>query len=112
MTYPSSLAALLCVAALALPGTAHADLPTFVLVAEDGRFTPDTLEVPANTRFRLQVTNRNAGPEEFETSSPFKELVVAPGVTRTTVFPPLKPGEYSFFGEFHPDTARGRLIAK
>ena len=112
MTPRSPLAAFLCLAALALPGAARADLPTFVLVAEDGRFTPDTLEVPANTRFRLQVINRNAGPEEFETSSPFKELVVAPGVTRTTVFPPLKPGEYPFFGEFHPDTARGRLIAK
>jgi hypothetical protein len=95
-----------------LPAVARADMPTFDLVAENGRFTPETLEVPANTRFRLRVTNRNAGPEEFETSRPFKELVLAPGVTRTTVFPPLKPGTYPFFGEFHLDTAKGRIIAK
>lgn len=99
-------------AALCLPAAAHADLPTFQLVAENGRFTPETIEVPANTRFKIEVTNRNAGPEEFETSSPFKELVLAPGVTRSTVFPPLKPGTYPFFGEFHPDTAKGQLIAK
>ncbi|NMG01097.1 cupredoxin domain-containing protein [Aromatoleum toluolicum] len=96
---------------LAAPA-AHADMPTFEIVAENGRLTPETIEVPANTRFRLQLTNRNAGPEEFETTSPFKELVVGPGVTRTTIFPPLKPGSYPFFGEFHPDTAKGRFVAK
>lgn len=98
--------------ALALAGPALADMPTFKLVAENGRFTPDTVEVPANTRFRIEVTNRNAGPEEFETASPFKELVLAPGVTRSTVFAPLKPGTYPFFGDFHPDTAKGQFVAK
>jgi len=98
--------------AIALPAAALADMPTFQLVAENGRFKPDTIEVPANTRFRVEVTNRNPGPEEFETSNPLKELVVAPGVTRSTIFPPLPPGTYPFFGEFHRDTAQGRFIAK
>lgn len=98
-------------AALAAP-PANAEMPTFQVVAENGRFTPETITVPANTRFRLELTNRNAGPEEFETTSPFKELVVAPGVTRSTVFPPLQPGTYPFFGEFHRDTAQGRIVAK
>ncbi len=105
-------AIILLLTALAAPLTAHAGLPTFELLAEDGRFTPELIEVPANTRFRLKITNRNAGPEEFETASPFRELVLAPGVTRTTVYPPLKPGTYPFFGEFHKDTAKGRFIAK
>lgn len=95
-----------------LPAMVRAELPTFQLVAENGRFTPETIEVPANTRFKIEVTNRNAGPEEFETPNPMKELVVAPGVTRSTVFPPLKPGIYPFFGEFHKETAKGQLIAK
>jgi hypothetical protein len=108
-----TLAPRLALAAALLAATAaHAELPTFRLVAESGRFTPETLEVPAHTRFKIEVTNRNAGPEEFETASPFKELVLAPGVTRSTIFPPLKPGTYPFFGEFHPDTAKGQLIAK
>ncbi|MBI1906228.1 MAG: cupredoxin domain-containing protein [Rhodocyclales bacterium] len=106
------MAPLLCAAMLAAPLAARADMPTFNIVAENGRFVPDSLTVPANTRFRLVVTNRNAGPEEFETSNPFKELVVAPGVTRSTIFPPLKPGTYPFFGEFHPDTATGQFIAE
>ena len=99
-------------AALALSAAARAEMPTFDVVAETGRFTPDTITVPANTRFRLQLTNRNAGPEEFETTTPFKELVVGPGVTRSTIFPPLKPGTYPFFGEFHESTAKGRIVAE
>jgi len=97
---------------LAVPLVARAGLPTVEIVAENGRFTPDTIEVPANQRFRVKIINRNAGPEEFETASPFRELVLGPGVTRTTVYPPLKPGTYPFFGEFHKDTAKGQFIAK
>ncbi|MDT3671973.1 MAG: cupredoxin domain-containing protein [Aromatoleum sp.] len=112
MKSPRFLASAVAIAAFAATATAHADMPSFEVVAENGRFTPDTIVVPANTRFRLTLTNRNAGPEEFETSNPFKELVVAPGVSRSTVFPPLKPGTYPFFGEFHPDTAKGQFVAK
>lgn len=86
--------------------------PTFKLVARDGRWFPEVLEVPANTRFRLEITNQNAGAEEFESKDLRKELVLAPGVTRVLVFAPMKPGTYPFFGEFHPGTARGRIIAK
>lgn len=105
-----------CMLALALagvlPAMARAEMPTFEVVAENGRLTPETIEVPANTRFRLTLVNRNAGPEEFETAKPFKELVVGPGVTRSTIYPPLKPGTYPFFGEFHPDTAKGQFVAR
>ena len=88
------------------------DLPTFKLVARDGKWFPEVLEIPANTRFRLEITNQNAGPEEFESKELRKELVLAPGVTRVLVFAPMKPGAYLFFGEFHPQTARGRIVAK
>ncbi|KAA3649250.1 MAG: cupredoxin domain-containing protein [Proteobacteria bacterium] len=101
----------LCLTALASTA-AWADKPTFTLIAENGRFTPEVVEVPANTRFRLEITNKNAGPEEFESLELRKETVLAPGVTRSIVFAPLKPGRYPFFGEFHPDTAKGEIVAK
>src|SRR3989337_61281 len=88
------------------------DLPTIKLVARDGKWFPEVIEVPANTRFRLEITNQNAGPEEFESKELHKELVLAPGVTRVLVFAPMKPGTYPFFGEFHPQTARGRIVVK
>lgn len=88
------------------------DMPTFLLVMRDGRLFPETLEVPANTRFRLEVRNEGPGATEFESLELRKELVLAPGVTRKLVFNPMKPGSYKFFDEFHPETAQGRIVAK
>ena len=88
------------------------DMPTFKLLMKDGRLFPETLEVPANTRFRLEVKNEGPGAAEFESLELKKELVLAPGVTRSLVFFPMKPGTYKFFDEFHAETAQGRIIAK
>ncbi|WP_456374956.1 cupredoxin domain-containing protein [Thiolapillus sp.] len=87
-------------------------LPAYPLVIADGRFSPEVVEVKAGQRFKLVITNKGPGPEEFESRELRKEKVLAPGVTRSLVFAPLKAGEYRFFGEFHPDTAQGRIIAK
>lgn len=88
------------------------DLPSFQLTIRAGHFIPDTLEVPANTKFRLLIKNEGPGAEEFESVELRKEKVLAPGASSFLIFQPLKPGSYRFFGEFHPDTAQGRLIAK
>ena len=91
----------------------HADeLPNFTLSIKAGRFYPQTIEVPANTRFKLLIKNEGPGPEEFESLELRKEKVLAPGASSFLVFQPLKPGTYKFFGEFHPDTAQGRIVAK
>ena len=92
---------------------AHADdMPTFRLLMKDCRITPEKLEVPANTRFRLEVKNEGPGAAEFESLELKKELVLAPSVARTTVFAPMKPGTFKFFDDFHPETGQGRIVAK
>lgn len=88
------------------------DMPTFKLLMKEGRLIPATLEVPANTRFRLEIKNEGPGAAEFESLELKKELVLAPGVTRNMVFFPMKPGTYKFFDDFHPTTGQGTLIAK
>ena len=88
------------------------DLPTFNLLIRAGRFVPATLEVPAHTKFRLQIRNEGPGPEEFESLELRKEKVLAPGASSFLIFQPLQPGSYKFFGEFHPATAQGQLVAK
>lgn len=93
-------------------GTAVADdIPTFKLLLKDGRLFPETIEVPANTRFRLELKNEGPGAAEFESLELKKEKVLAPGVTSNLIFFPLKPGTYKFFDEFHADTAQGRIVA-
>lgn len=87
------------------------DMPSYELLIRDGRFIPETIEVPAKTRFRLRIRNEGPGAEEFESIELKKEKVLAPGAQSFLVFAPLKPGTYKFFGEFHPDTAQGRIVA-
>ena len=102
----------LCAAALLLAASAAyaQELPTFRLEMKNGRFEPTEIVVPANTRFKLH----NAGPEaeEFESLELKKEKVLAPGATSFLVFVPLQPGGYRFFGDFHPDTAQGHIVAR
>ncbi|MEY4592099.1 MAG: hypothetical protein RIR18_994 [Pseudomonadota bacterium] len=94
-------------------GNAMADeMPTYKLLMKDGRILPETLEVVAGVRFRLEVKNEGPGSAEFESLELKKELVLAPGVTRTLVFFPMKPGSYKFFDDFHPETGQGRIVAK
>ncbi len=97
---------------LALTPVRAQDMPSVNLLIRDGRFVPATLEVPANTKFRLLIKNEGPGAEEFESVELRKEKVLAPGASSFLIFQPLKPGTYKFFGDFHPDTAQGQMIAK
>lgn len=100
--------------AFAMASTAASadDMPTFKVLMKDGRIFPEMLEVPANTRFRLEVRNEGPGAAEFESLELKKELVLAPGVTRNLVFFPTKPGTYKFFDDFHPETGQARIVVK
>lgn len=103
---------LLALSLFTAPAVRAEDLPTFQLVIKGGRLFPETLEVPANTKFRLQIKNEGPGAAEFESLELRKEKVLAPGVSSNLIFHPLKPGTYKFFDEFHADTAQGRIVAK
>ena len=98
--------------ALVAGGACAQELPTFALEMKNGRFHPEEIVVPAQTRFKLVLHNAGTDAEEFESLELKKEKVLAPGAKSFLVFAPLKPGSYRFFGEFHPDTAQGRIVAR
>ena len=91
---------------------AAADLPAYPLTAKDGRFHPETIEVPAGQKFKLVVSNEGSGPEEFESRELNREKVIPAGQKAEIILGPLKPGTYGFFGDFHPQTANGKIVAK
>jgi plastocyanin len=82
------------------------------LLIKDHRFTPAEVSVPAGQKLRLRVENQDATAEEFESYALNREKIVPPGGTVVLFIGPLKPGRYEFFGDFHPQTARGWLIAQ
>jgi hypothetical protein len=91
---------------------ALADKPAFDLEIRDHLFFPEVLVVPANTRIKLLVSNNDSSPEEFESYELNREKVIMGKRTAVIFIGPLLPGEYPFFGEFHPETALGKVIAE
>jgi Cupredoxin-like domain len=68
--------------------------------------------VPAGQKIVLHVINRDSSAEEFESSDLHREKIVTGGARITVYLGPLSPGSYVFFGDFHPHTARGHIVAK
>jgi hypothetical protein len=92
------------------PGALYAQ--DYTVTIKDHKFTPTEIKVPANKRVEITVINDDATPEEFE-SKPMKTEKVIPGKSKGVVrIGPLKPGRYSFVGEFHETTAKGVVIAE
>jgi Cupredoxin-like domain len=99
-------------ATLACALTAQAETSEFTIAIKNHRFDPPVVTVPANTKVKLVIENQDPTPEEFESHDLNREKVVAGGAKASIWVGPLTPGTYIFFGEFHPDTASGTLVAK
>ncbi len=112
-----SLFSRLCVAFAAFAGAFLMAAPAasqeaFVVVIKDHRLIPAELQVPAGQKIKLLVDNQDPTPEEFESHSLNREKII-PGNSKATIYiGPLKPGTYEVFGEFHQETAQGKIIAK
>lgn len=106
------LAALLIWICAAAPVRAAEEDPVFKIEFADGAISPRRLEVPANTRFKIELYNKGKTPIEFESTQLKKEKVVAPDSMSFIVFRRLDPGEYEFFDDFHLDSPPAVLVAK
>jgi hypothetical protein len=105
---------LLALCLLAIPvgrAVAAEEMPLFRIVMNGPTITPARLDVPANTPFKLEITNAGTAPAEFESLSLHKEKVLAAGATSSLVFRRLAPGEYDFFDDFNPE-AKAILVAR
>ncbi len=106
-----------CLAALGVmfvvpASVSAADVPVFELIVKDHVFQPKELTIPADTKVKLVIKNRDSTPAEFESHELNREKVI-PGNKEGIVFVgPLKPGNYNFFEEFHPQTGQGTLVVK
>lgn len=89
-----------------------ADMPEFHLTIKDQKFEPAQLTVPANTKFKLHVTNNDTTPSEFESNEFNREKIVLPNSTISVFIGPLDKGSYKFFDDFHQDTGKGVLVVE
>lgn len=84
---------------------------TYQLTYQNGKFSPQQLDVPASTKFRLTVTNADTRPMEFESSDLNREHVITTGATWNTFIGPLDAGNYSYFNDFDR-AAKGEIVVR
>ena len=112
MTTPMSPSRMLLTALLlTTPAlSAFAEQPLALTAQTDG-FAPAELQVPADQKLQIAVTNRTGAAIEFESFELNRERVIQSGQTVTIYLSPLGQGRYEFFDDFHPEH-RGALVVK
>lgn len=90
----------------------YAAEPNYTIVLKNHRFSPAKTTIPAGKKVKLLVINQDASIDEFHSDDLGVEKIIA-GNSKAFIFVgPLKPGVYSFMGEFNAKTAQGSIIAK
>jgi plastocyanin len=82
-----------------------------VLTLHEHRFEPSRVTVVAGRPIRIEIVNRDAASEEFDSADLGIERDVTPNGRASFTVGPLKPGTYSFMGELHAATATGEITA-
>lgn len=77
---------------------------------KDHKFMPDVIEIPADKKIDITVYNDDPTIEEFESLDLKREKIVLGNSSIKIVLAPLAPGEYKFFGDFHQESAQGKII--
>ncbi len=96
-----------------LPARAASASPLRIDVAiRHNRFETAVREVPKGVPLLFRVTNFGRSMEEFESYDMAFEVVVRPGQTVEIPVSGLGAGQYDYFGDFHPRTARGTITVK
>jgi len=92
--------------------TAYSATPVFTIEIKNHLFYPEELVIPAHTKIKLVIYNRDKTSEEFESYELNREKIIMGNRKGIIFIGPLEPGEYPYFGEFFPETALGKLIAE
>ena len=105
---------LLVLAAFSPPEVAQAAeaMPVFSIKALGGILEPAMIEVQADTRFKIEIENEGSDPVVFESTELHVEKVLAGGAKSYVVINGLKPGTYTFFDDFHPNTGKVQIVVK
>lgn len=91
---------------------AQAQRPEYHIAIKNHLFYPEKIVIPANKKIKLIINNQDENIEEFDSFDLNREKVIFPNQQAVIFIGPLPVGEYSFFGEYHPHSARGKVVVK
>ena len=95
---------------LLFSSTVLAQHPEFFLEIKDHLFYPAEIHIPEDKKVKLIIYNYDPTPEEFDSFDLNREKVIFPHQKSVIFIGPLPKGRYSFFGEYHPNSAKGVVI--
>ncbi|VAW83625.1 FIG00536623: hypothetical protein [hydrothermal vent metagenome] len=95
-----------------LAGLLYAETKKFTIEIKNHLFYPAEIIVPADEKVKLIIINHDQTPEEFESFELNREKIILGNRKGIVFIGPLEVGEYLFFGEFHPETALGKIIVR
>ena len=98
-------------AVVAAPAMAD-DITNIPVTLQDHKFTPSEIHVASGKPTILTITNKDATPEEFDSSALQIEKVIGGNQYGIVRLRPLGPGRYPFMGEYHSDTAQGVVVSQ
>lgn len=101
----------ICLLSISTFSAAHADDAAYSITFKNGSFEPKTLELPADKKVKLEISNEESKAIEFESHDMKAEKIIKPGKSRSVFVGPLKAGEYSFFNEFNEGES-GKVVVK
>ena len=84
----------------------------YVITIKDHKFLPQELLMPQGQKIKLTVKNLDNTPAEFESYDLKREKIVSANNEIVVFIGPLNQGTYSYFDDFHPDTAKGTIIVQ
>ena len=88
----------------------YAERTEFVIELKNHLFYPAEIKIPAEQKVKLIIHNLDSSVEEFDSFSLNREKVIFPGQKAVIFIGPLPPGRYEFFGEYHPNSAKGIVV--
>lgn len=81
--------------------------PVFNVTLHNHLFYPAVIIIPNEQKVKLVIENRDDTPEEFDSFDLNREKVIFPHKKATIYISPLPLGDYFFFGEYNPNSAKG-----
>lgn len=96
--------------ALLLRSEVSLAMPEIVVNIREHLFYPSEITIPANQKIKITFFNHDSTPEELDSFDLNREKVVFGNAKATIFIGPLTPGEYRFFGEYHPASAVGKVL--
>ena len=112
IVYSSPIMRRFLIVLLLLPSVCLAADAEFRLSIREHRFEPAELRVPAGRRIKLTIVNQDPAAEEFASYELHREKLIPANSSGTVYIGPLEAGRYPFFGDFHPQTTTGVIVAE